>query len=397
MRLLPFRIWFGIALAAAALMMFWVFTPSERDRWVKADGAIACRDEAEVVDIVETSSASLRRLYIEEFVKDEKCMLLLAKERVRLHEMSTDGTRAKVTLGRNGQPMWVVVSDLKAQSDAWVSAPWLWPDNSVPSQPKLTDLDKRTGPDGRCTDWSHALRHSYMDECWSREERAEAAEQDAPDKRAANEVESKQSPPVQIAREETSVSGETWHRIVLPQGVSLELPSNWSVMDENGRRSVEQFVQSMGKWTIKGHAGLMSTLYSPSGKIVAQASFRFYSGNLSKTVAQADIKRATRSDLDQLQEKFREGLEKGAGKFGAKVWDWQDARKQDLGEFSAVVSEYKARFAHEEVDRRHVRIRVYDGPLSFSLLLNYEDSAHAHLRPVIDRIANSLARARAAE
>jgi len=520
MRLLPSRIWFGIASAAAALLIFWVFTPSERDRWVKADGAIACRDEADVASIQRRASLRgvgailYRRYAIERLVKNEKCMVLLAKERVRLHELSTDGTRAQVTLGRNGQPMWIVVSDLKSQSDAWVSAPWLWPDYSAPP-PKRADATPPSSSDDKAivpnyfdqfykdvassktaaktpppsssdtavatppsSSDDKAIVPNYFDQFdkdvassktaaktpppsssdtavatppssssdgtsvqWRRTNPFDKFDEDvksnqteakpdtsiitteqvlklldsAPKERPHEPLpptkpghidaeppipqatQTKKSATAGIAREETSLGGESWHRIALPQGVSIRLPPNWRVMDKDGQRLVEDFVQSIQKWTVTGKSALSSTLYSPSGKILAETSFRFYSYPPEDAGTQADVKLLTSTDLKGLDAELRRGNEIAARKMGGKVWGWQPIKKENVGEFLALVSEYKARFAHEAVDRHHVRVRVYDGPLSFSLMLSYQDGSETQLRPIIDRIANSLARARAGE
>jgi len=214
----------------------------------------------------------------------------------------------------------------------------------------------------------------------------------------AQATQPKQSAPVRIARKQKQPGEKGWHRIVLPQGVSIELPSNWHVMDEKGQRLVEDLVQSTVRsvftLTAPDKSALTSTLYSPSGKILAQASFRFYSVTPTNAITQAVIKQATSDDLNYLDAELRKGKEAGVRNMGGKIWGWQLPRKENVGEFLAIVSEHKARFAHEAVDRHHVRVRVYDGPLSFSLMLNYQDGAETQLRPIIDRIANSLARSR---
>ena len=184
--------------------------------------------------------------------------------------------------------------------------------------------------------------------------------------------------------------GQDWHRIALPEGIALEIPTNWIVTGTREREAID----AMGKAlfpnsALKGRMGLGATLHGPGGKIQAQVGIRFYLNSAADDIHQADLDAATWEEIQQLDEKLRKGQELSSPKLSS----WQGTRREKAGEFTSLLSEYAARFAHESFDRCFVRVRVYDGKLSFSLLLNYEESLGLALRPTIDRIISTLARA----
>jgi hypothetical protein len=183
-------------------------------------------------------------------------------------------------------------------------------------------------------------------------------------------------------------------RINLPQGVSFELPTNWIVGAENERQTVEMAVQSMGKWTVNGSAGLLSTLYTSNLEIAAQASFRFYSGNQSNNITQSDVAGMSPAQTAEVGDQFKQGMSKSAIQTGTLVFGWKPSVLLKAGGFVAVVTEYQSRFPHESVTRHNIRARVYDGPLSFSVLLSHDNAQRAVLRPILDRILQSLNRPR---
>jgi hypothetical protein len=183
-------------------------------------------------------------------------------------------------------------------------------------------------------------------------------------------------------------------RINLPQGVSFELPTNWIVGAEKDRQTVEMAVQSMGKWTVNGSAGLLSTLYTSNLEIAAQASFRFYTGNQSNNITQPDVTNMSPVQIAEVGDQFKQGMTKSAMQTGTLIFGWKPSVVVKAGGFVAVVTEYQSRFPHESVTRHNIRARVYDGPLSFSVLLSHDDAQRTELRPVLDGILQSVNRSR---
>lgn len=115
------RILIGVAIAVAAV---WTFTPGDRERWVIRDGSVACTAAAELIDIQYMNSAASKRDQIETAVKANKCIVLFANDRVRISELSKDGSRAMVQNYSPAGYRWMFIADLKRTNPRWISWPW---------------------------------------------------------------------------------------------------------------------------------------------------------------------------------------------------------------------------------------------------------------------------------
>lgn len=169
--------------ATTAALAVWLFTPSDRDRWIIRDGTPACKTESELEDI-QTASPNGRRYEIESLVKKGACIVLFANERVRLEKLSTDGSRALTFTKQHPKPQWLVANDLRKTNPGWLALPW-WPmvtiaDKAKPMaaiavHPKPAAAAERVPPllsaDGTCRDWAHALKHRYTDLCFAARQR----------------------------------------------------------------------------------------------------------------------------------------------------------------------------------------------------------------------------------
>jgi hypothetical protein len=178
--------------------------------------------------------------------------------------------------------------------------------------------------------------------------------------------------------------GQEWQRVALSEGIAFEVPTNWIVTGAHEREAIDALGTVLSpNSTLKGRIGFGATLRaSDEKKILAQMGIRFYVDSAADDILQADIENATWEEIQELDKKLREGHELSLPKPSL----WRGTRRVWAGEFTSLQSVYAARFAHESFDRCFVRVRAYDGKLSFSLLLNYEESSGTSLRPVIDRI-----------
>ena len=143
---------------------------SDLDRWVIRDGTVACKSEEETRSIQRASSPSSRRTRIENAVEERVCSVLLANERVRISELSADGTRVLAHTQKDALQRWMIANELRKTNPGWIAMPWrpsASPNKDVPAsvQPAVSLL---LNADGTCSDWAHAIRNSYVDECQNR-------------------------------------------------------------------------------------------------------------------------------------------------------------------------------------------------------------------------------------
>jgi hypothetical protein len=119
------RVGFGFTILGIIPLLIWLFTPNDRDRWIKMDGSVMCKLESDIGEIGEMKSRDSRKWIIEELVKAEKCDLAYADERVRLIAVSDNSAYAEVIIERNGERKWMEVSDLRLRRYYDFAIPWL--------------------------------------------------------------------------------------------------------------------------------------------------------------------------------------------------------------------------------------------------------------------------------
>lgn len=181
-----------------------------------------------------------------------------------------------------------------------------------------------------------------------------------------------------------------WRRLQFSDGVSVEAPRNWIVGSESGRITVDAYLQAVMSGIERNRASRSITLYH-GGSIVAQASFRFYREPKSTGITQAEIAAASPTDVQAGDLAYKQGAERA----GTKILQWKGTTKAKTGQFYALVSEYSAQFPHETFPRQFIRVRIYDGLLSFAFLVNYDVRAALVIRSIVDRMVQSLAKSSA--
>lgn len=178
--------------------------------------------------------------------------------------------------------------------------------------------------------------------------------------------------------------------VKLPNGVNLELPSDWHVFRENQRIRINSVAQSMvGKVFLDASSDLafVAFLYDKAGKSAAKVNIRYYP---DEELSQEDAHVASEEEIRELDKTLRLGIEMGFEKSGGKILAWHGTKKQVLNGFTVFITEYK-RSPTKDNSAFHVRlVRIFNKSKSFTLTVSYRDNLRNVLKPICEHIVASL-------
>ncbi len=179
--------------------------------------------------------------------------------------------------------------------------------------------------------------------------------------------------------------------IILPQDVSINLPKNWVILTSNQRITLDTAVQSTldlsGIVQQTSELPFAANYYDDQGRVVAILNIRYYP-NLD--VSQRDARDATSYDIEQLDAASYEQSYNELNSAGMSMTSRLGTTKKTINGVTAFINQYN-RASVRGPDNFRVRlVRVFAGGRSFTLTVSHLDLAEILLRPIADKIINSL-------
>lgn len=181
--------------------------------------------------------------------------------------------------------------------------------------------------------------------------------------------------------------------INLPQLVSVELPKNWTVLSNNQRITLDTAIQSKrelaGAIDPRSDLGFAASYYDDYGKTAAIFNIRYYP---SIDVTQSDSREASRSDTKELDEALKAEMIPAMQQFEIQMLSWIGTEKQIINGIVAFVTEYRRESMRQRqaLPFRVRLVRVLNGSRSFTITVSYREDQEFLLRPICDRVIQSI-------
>lgn len=178
--------------------------------------------------------------------------------------------------------------------------------------------------------------------------------------------------------------------ILLPKGVSVELPRNWAVLSNKQLITLDSWVQA--KAQANGFANASSELafaanyYDKQNSTAGTFNIRYYP-NLD--VSQPDARAAGAADIKELDAVIRLNIVPGIEKSGNRLLAWHGTTKRSINGTSAFITEYRRLSPQGRVFRVRL-VRIFNGQKSFTVTVSYREDQGFFLRTICDRIINSI-------
>jgi hypothetical protein len=180
-------------------------------------------------------------------------------------------------------------------------------------------------------------------------------------------------------------------RVLLPEGVSVELPRNWVALSNNEKFTLDTAVEAALDFTkiVSPNSTLpfAANYYDDSGKVVAMLNIRYYP---KLDISQRDVAEASATDVGELDVALKESLAQSVGAIGSNITHWKGTEKVTISGIVAFKTEYYRRSLRSNDDFRVRLVRVFAGPRSFTLTVSYLASDIWILEKITDHIIASL-------
>jgi hypothetical protein len=189
----------------------------------------------------------------------------------------------------------------------------------------------------------------------------------------------------------TAYATDNFARVSLPKGVSIELPKNWIVLSGNQRITLDSAVESgldlSGIEQEGSELPFAANYYDDKGNTLGIINVRYYP---QLELAQADAQAANAQDVKELDTALRENMIPSMKAFNMKVTSWAGTEKTSINGITVFLTEYRRQAIKGSGEFRVRLVRVLAGNKSFTLTVSYHEAASFLLKPITDRIINSL-------
>lgn len=184
---------------------------------------------------------------------------------------------------------------------------------------------------------------------------------------------------------------DNFARVSLPKGVSIELPKNWVVLSGNQRITLDSAVESgldlSGIEQEVSELPFAANYYDDKGNTLGILNIRYYP---QLDFTQADAQAANAQDVKDLDAALKENMISSMKAFNMKVASWAGTEKTFINGITVFLTEYRRQALKGSGEFRVRLVRVLAGDKSFTLTVSYREAASFLLKPITDRIINSL-------
>lgn len=179
-------------------------------------------------------------------------------------------------------------------------------------------------------------------------------------------------------------------RISLPNGVTIDLPRNWSVMSDNRRITLDTWRESVLEAhklsDEKSDYPFAANYYDDNGNTAGTFGIRFYP-NIEVTELETIAGGAT--FIKHIDESVKENYKKGLEAGGGKLVVWLGTATKSINGSMYFIS--KNRTLSPKGDGfRGTLVRYLNAGKSFTIIISYREDQELYLSPICDKIINSI-------
>ncbi len=188
----------------------------------------------------------------------------------------------------------------------------------------------------------------------------------------------------------SAYASDNFVKVILPKGVSIELPKNWVVISKDQRITLDTWVESGLDLAEIEHENSdlpFAANYYKNGKTVGIINNRYYP-NIDLT--QNDARQATLQDINEIDVALKEIVVKSMKAFGGTILTWEGTKKNTINGITVFVTEYRRKALKGTGAFRVRLVRVFAGDRSFTLTVSYDEEESFFLKTITDRIISSL-------
>ena len=176
--------------------------------------------------------------------------------------------------------------------------------------------------------------------------------------------------------------------VSLTNGIRFELPKNWKVIDPNTKTTLEASVAARMPIKIASNLPFAANLYNYQNQTIGMINVRTYP---NRDVYQREVAQLTPSIMDAVNQQLQSSVSQGVASNGGRVTKWYGTEKVKIANKLYLLSKYRRQSSiNSNFFFRVSLLRLLDGSNSFTLTLSYEEKEQHLLKPIINKIRNSI-------
>lgn len=194
-----------------------------------------------------------------------------------------------------------------------------------------------------------------------------------------------------VAFAELDNKGSSFRHVQLAYGISLDIPSHWTVFSQDARSNFkiagEAIAENAGIETQGGHKKnllAVNATPSPTGAMIG------VSATAPPDYTQRDLLSLTPSDLKMLEAEMYKGFKRMELSGGPKIIEMQPARIEKFNKYNALVLSY---VRASKVGGSNWQVVQYKIPISNQLIevtLSHRQSDAVIWRPILEKVKRSI-------
>jgi hypothetical protein len=179
--------------------------------------------------------------------------------------------------------------------------------------------------------------------------------------------------------------------VPLPNGITVELPKNWTVLSDNRRITIDTWVQAKRELAGDSHPSsdlaFAANYYDEQGKAAAIFNVRYYP---DLDVTQGDARGLSASDIKELDAALRNEVSKAEKQYGIRILSWVGTTKHSINGITMFLTEYRRQNIGAGAPFCVRLARILNGPRSFTITISYREDQEYLLKAICDRIIHSI-------
>lgn len=180
-------------------------------------------------------------------------------------------------------------------------------------------------------------------------------------------------------------------KLSLPKGVSVELPKNWGALTESQRVTLDSGVEASqdlaGITRPESDLPFAANFLDEGRMVAAMFNVRFYP---DMEWTQDFVSGLGAEEIGELDSVGRAGTEASLQSSETRLLEWRGTKKVQINGITALVVEYRRTGARSGTTFCARLVKVFNAGRSFTATVSYREDAERLLRPICDRIIESI-------
>jgi hypothetical protein len=180
--------------------------------------------------------------------------------------------------------------------------------------------------------------------------------------------------------------------VSLPNEVTIELPRNWVIISQNQRITLDSAVEAgldlSGFDYLNSELPFAANYFDDAGNAKGLINLRYYP---DMSVTQDDASKWSRENIEELDSGLEKSIRDSENVSGLKVTAWKGTESAILNGVFVFITEYERASSNPGGDFSVRLVRVLAGSQSLTMTISYQLQQGVLLKPVTDKIIESLA------